>query len=330
MLEVQHVSKRFGSNVALDDVSLRVRKGEILGFLGPNGSGKTTTMRSIMGLIALDGGEITWMGAPVDADVRHRFGYMPAERGMYPKMRVHEQLVYFARLAGRSVSDASAAADGWLERLGLTDRAGDEVQALSSGNQQRVQLAIALVHDPDLLILDEPFSGLDPLAVETMKTMLLEQVERGVAVLFSSHQLDLVSDICRDVVIVDRGRIVLAGDVQELRDRSAVRDVTVRFAEDRSTQHSGDDPGGAGWQDGWHEGWTVVESSGRLLRLRVPVDTNLDELMAEMAASGRIVDLSFGPPELSEVFLRSVGRDATDPEHDVDPRADAPDGSVPS
>ena len=246
MLEVQHVSKRFGSNVALDDVSLRVRKGEILGFLGPNGSGKTTTMRSIMGLIALDGGEITWMGAPVDAEVRHRFGYMPAERGMYPKMRVHEQLVYFARLAGRSAADASTAADGWLERLGLTDRADDEVQALSSGNQQRVQLAIALVHDPDLLILDEPFSGLDPIAVETMKTMLLEQVERGVAVLFSSHQLDLVSDICRDVVIVDRGRIVLAGDVQELRDRSPVRDVTVRFAEDRPMQQSGDDSGGAG------------------------------------------------------------------------------------
>ena len=155
--------------------------------------------------------EVTWRARPVDAEVRHRFGYMPAERGMYPKMRVREQLVYFARLAGRSAAEAAAAADGWLDRLGLGDRANDEVQALSSGNQQRVQLAIALVHDPDLLILDEPFSGLDPIAVETMKAMLLEQVGRGAAVLFSSHQLDLVSDICRDVVIVDRGRVVLDG-----------------------------------------------------------------------------------------------------------------------
>ena len=210
------------------------------------------------------------MGAPVDAEIRHRFGYMPAERGMYPKMR-RARPARVLRPARRSFRCRThpTAADGWLERIGLTDRADDEVQALSSGNQQRVQLAIALVHDPDLLILDEPFSGLDPIAVETMKTMLLEQVERGVAVLFSSHQLDLVTDICRDVVIVDRGRIVLDGDVQELRDRSPVRDVTVRFAEDRPMQQSGDDSGGAGR----HAGWTVVESSGRLLRLRVPVDT---------------------------------------------------------
>ena len=144
MLEVRNVSKRFGATVALDDVSLTVGEGEVVGFLGPNGSGKTTTMRSVMGLISVDAGDVRWKGRPITAEVRHRFGYMPAERGMYPKMRVHEQLVYFARLAGRTVADASAAADHWLERLGLTDRAGDEVQALSSGNQQRVQLAIAL------------------------------------------------------------------------------------------------------------------------------------------------------------------------------------------
>lgn len=283
MLEVQHVSKRFGSTVALDGVSLTVREGEVVGFLGPNGSGKTTTMRSIMGLISVDAGEVRWRGEPVTVEVRHRFGYMPAERGMYPKMRVHEQLVYFARLAGRTAPDASAAADRWLERLGLTDRAGDEVQALSSGNQQRVQLAIALVHDPELLILDEPFSGLDPIAVETMKELLLEQVARGVAVLFSSHQLDLVSDICRDVVIVDRGRIVLEGDVHELRRQSPFRDVIVRY-----------------------------ESSDEPERLRVPASTTIDEALAQLPTGRPIVDLSFGPPELSEVFLRAVGRTEVD------------------
>ena len=270
MLEVSGISKRFGATVALDDVSLTVREGEILGFLGPNGSGKTTTMRSIMGLIAVDAGRVTWRARPVDTEVRHRFGYMPAERGMYPKMHVREQLVYFARLAGRSAAEAGAAADGWLDRLGLGDRANDEVQALSSGNQQRVQLAIALVHDPDLLILDEPFSGLDPIAVETMKAMLLEQVGRGAAVLFSSHQLDLVSDICRDVVIVDRGRVVLDGDVAAIRERSPVRDVTVKFAAPRPSSPNGSCP----------DGWEVVDDgSDGSVRLRVPASTDLDEVL---------------------------------------------------
>ena len=299
MLEVSGISKRFGATVALDDVSLTVREGEILGFLGPNGSGKTTTMRSIMGLIAVDAGRVTWRARPVDTEVRHRFGYMPAERGMYPKMHVREQLVYFARLAGRSAAEAGAAADGWLDRLGLGDRANDEVQALSSGNQQRVQLAIALVHDPDLLILDEPFSGLDPIAVETMKAMLLEQVGRGAAVLFSSHQLDLVSDICRDVVIVDRGRVVLDGDVAAIRERSPVRDVTVKFAAPRPSAPNGSCP----------DGWAVVDDgSDGSVRLRVPAATDLDEVLMFLSRTGRIVDLSFGPPELSEVFRRSVGR----------------------
>ena len=313
MLEVNGISKRFGSTVALDDVSLSVHEGEILGFLGPNGSGKTTTMRSIMGLIAVDAGSVTWRGQPVDPEVRHRFGYMPAERGMYPKMRVREQLVYFARLAGRSSADAGVAADGWLARLGLTERADDEVQALSSGNQQRVQLAIALVHDPDLLILDEPFSGLDPIAVETMKTMLLEQVDRGVAVLFSSHQLDLVSDICRNVVIVDRGRVVLDGDVADLREASPVRDVTVKFA-DATMSARGLTPGGQ-----LPGGWEVVDDSDHTLRLRVPATTGLDDVLGHVSGTGRIVDLSFGPPELSEVFLRSVGRaDASRPDDAVE------------
>ncbi len=300
MLEVRNVSKRFGTTVALDDVSLAVREGEVVGFLGPNGSGKTTTMRSVMGLISVDSGEVRWKGGSVTADARHRFGYMPAERGMYPKMRVHEQLVYFARLAGRTVADATVSADRWLERLDLADRAGDEVQALSSGNQQRVQLAIALVHDPELLILDEPFSGLDPIAVETMKELLLEQVGRGVAVLFSSHQLDLVTDICRDVVIVDRGRIVLQGDVHELRGRSPFRDVVVRY-----------------------------ESTDEPERLRVPATTTIEDVLAQLSGPGRIVDLTFGPPELSEVFLRAVGRTRAEiePDHDAEAAVDAETGA---
>ncbi|MCU1391024.1 MAG: transporter, ATP-binding protein, partial [Ilumatobacteraceae bacterium] len=189
MLEVGEIRKRFGDVVALDGVSLSVGAGAIVGFLGPNGAGKSTTMRAVMGLISIDSGAITWKGLPITAATRRRFGYMPAERGMYPKMTVRDQLVYFARLAGLTSAQAAAAAETWMRRVDITHRADDEVQALSSGNQQRVQLAIALVHDPELLILDEPFSGLDPLAVETMKTILADELNRGTSVLFSSHQL---------------------------------------------------------------------------------------------------------------------------------------------
>jgi ABC-2 type transport system ATP-binding protein len=295
VLDVQHVRKRFGDVVALDDVSFSVGRSALVGFLGPNGSGKTTTMRAVMGLISIDDGTATWDGAPISATVRRRFGYMPAERGMYPKMTVRHQLVYFARLAGLSSKQAADAAGEWMERVGVASRAEDEVQALSSGNQQRVQLAIALVHDPDLLILDEPFSGLDPMAVENMKHILLEQVRRGTSVLFSSHQLNLVSDISRQVVIVDRGRIVLDGDVRELRDRSDVRYASVTFAAPTT------------WRPTFDHIYEV-ERSDRSVRLQVPAAIDPSAVLADASTAGHVVEFSFAPPDLSEVFLAAVGR----------------------
>jgi ABC-2 type transport system ATP-binding protein len=295
VLEVHHVSKRFGDLVALDDVSLSVERGQIVGFLGPNGAGKSTTMRAVMGLIAVDSGAIAWNGAPVSGDVRRRFGYMPAERGMYPKMTVGEQIDYFARVAGLDRDAARRATRRWMERLDIAARAADEVQALSSGNQQRVQLAIALTHDPDVLILDEPFSGLDPVAVENMKAILVERVDAGTAVLFSSHQLDLVGEVSRDVVIIDRGRVVMSGDVTELRERSPRREATVRFAADTSWTPS--DPA-----------VTVVERSGRLVRVQVDGAVDPARLLADAAVTGQVVEFSFAPPDLSEVFLDAVGR----------------------
>ncbi len=294
MLEVVDIEKRFGDVVALAGVSLDVRPGQIVGFLGPNGAGKTTTMRAVMGLINLDGGAVRWRGTPVDSGRRRRFGYMPAERGMYPKMLVRDQIVYFARLAGLAPTSARTAADEWIERLGLTGRAGDEVQALSSGNQQRVQLAISLVHRPELLILDEPFSGLDPVAVETMKAVLSDQVAAGAAVLFSSHQLDLVSDLTTEVVIVDRGRVVLEGDVRALRERSPIRYATVSFAEAVTWQ-----PALAGSE--WLRG------DERRAVVRVPASVEPGAVLADAATAGRVVAFEFVPPDLSEVFIDSIG-----------------------
>jgi ABC-2 type transport system ATP-binding protein len=218
VLELIDVSRRFGEVVALDGVSFVVPDGQIVGFVGPNGAGKTTAMRIALGVLEADGGEVRWRAAPLDAQARRRFGYMPEERGLYPKMQVLEQLVYLARLHGLSRHDASRRAAETIEVLGVAERANDRVETLSLGNQQRVQLAAALVHQPDALVLDEPFSGLDPVGVDALTSVLrVETASRGVPVVFSSHQLELVERLCDRVVLIDHGRIVAAGTIDELR-----------------------------------------------------------------------------------------------------------------
>ncbi len=218
-LEVAGLARRFGGVTALDEVSFDVRPGRMTGFVGANGAGKTTTMRIVMGVLSPTAGEVRWQGQPVTAADRRSFGYMPEERGLYPKMRVAEQLTWFARLHGGSKADAVARVADLLGRLELAGRADDVLESLSLGNQQRAQIAAALVHSPTALLLDEPFSGLDPLAVDVMAELLREQVDRGVPVLFSSHQLDLVERLCDDVVILSGGRVVAAGAADELRRR---------------------------------------------------------------------------------------------------------------
>jgi ABC-2 type transport system ATP-binding protein len=221
MLQVTTISRSFGGHRVLDDVSFDVRPGRMTGFLGANGSGKTTTMRIILGVLAAHGGSVTWRGAPVTQAVRQRFGYMPEERGLYPKMRVAEQIAWLGQLHGLRPAKAKTNTDRLLDQLELTERADDKLEALSLGNQQRVQVAAALVHDPAMLILDEPFSGLDPLAIETVLGVLRQRAANGVPVLFSSHQLPVVERLCDDVVIISRGAITASGARDELRARYA-------------------------------------------------------------------------------------------------------------
>ncbi|MFY0405608.1 ABC transporter ATP-binding protein [Solicola sp. PLA-1-18] len=223
MLSVTSLTRRFGDRTAVDAVSFDVRPGRLTGFVGANGAGKTTTMRMIVGVLGPSSGDVLWDGAPLTREQRRSFGYMPEERGLYPKMTVLDQLVFFARLHGFSQSDAVARASELLERLGLSERVGDVLETLSLGNQQRVQIAAALVHRPIALVLDEPFSGLDPLAVDSMVGLLREEVTAEVPVLFSSHQLDLVERLCDDVVILSDGRVVTAGDAESLRRQGPVR-----------------------------------------------------------------------------------------------------------
>ena len=216
-LTMESLDKTYGEVRALRDLSMEVRAGEIVGFVGSNGAGKSTAMRIVLGVLEADSGEVRWDGRPVDLAVRQRIGYMPEERGLYPRMKVSDQLVYLARLHGLGVASAKAAMEHWTEVLGIAERRGDEILKLSLGNQQRVQLAAALVHSPDILVLDEPFSGLDPVAVDVMSGVLREQADAGVPVLFSSHQLELVESLCDRVGIIKSGSMVKFGGIEELR-----------------------------------------------------------------------------------------------------------------
>lgn len=292
-LEIRGLRKAYGDIQALDGVDLLIRRGQLVGFLGPNGAGKTTTMRSVVGLTAVDEGSVSWNGAPITIDDRHHIGYMPQERGLYARMKVHEHIAYIGRLAGLDADTADTRATWWADRVGLTDRSDDLIQELSTGNQQRVQLAVALVHEPDLLILDEPFAGLDPVAVSMLSSVMTEQVERGASVVFSSHQLDLVQDLAEDVTIIANGRTQASGTVAELRQRSPQRILEVHWSGDVPT-----------WSP---DGADTLDAVTGASRWRVGADVDAPSIIAAASANGSITSVSFEPPGLEDVFLELVG-----------------------
>jgi ABC-2 type transport system ATP-binding protein len=293
MLSFVDATKSFGTIAALRDCSFEARAGRLTGFLGPNGAGKTTAMRSVFGLVELDAGAVRWHGAPITPAARARFGYMPEERGLYPRMRVRDQLIYLGQLCGHSNRDVVRSVDSWLDHLELTARAGDRVDDLSHGNQQRVQLIAALVNEPELLVLDEPFSGLDPIAVAHMSDLLADVAAGGATVLFSSHQLDLVEGLCEDVVIIDQGHVVLTGGLDVLRASVPRRFVDVQFR--------GATPDWAALPD-----TSILESSSGHARLQVERHVDLPALAAAIARTTEIVSFSYQPPTLSELFRHSV------------------------
>jgi ABC-2 type transport system ATP-binding protein len=291
MIQTRGLARRFGDLTAVDHVSFDVPRGVLTGFVGGNGAGKTTTMRMIMGLLGIDAGEVLWDGAPITATVRRRFGYMPEERGLYPKQRVLDQLVYLGELSGMSAGEARRSAQEHLERFGLAERAGERVEKLSLGNQQRVQIIAALMNEPLALILDEPFSGLDPTAVDSMADLLREETSRSTPVLFSSHQLDLVERLCDHLVVLAGGRVVAQGSVAELTSRGPER---LRLVTDRD----------AGWvrdQRGLH----VVDVDGPTALVEVD-DADVAgvrrQLLTAALDRGEVVELARVVTPLSEIY----------------------------
>jgi ABC-2 type transport system ATP-binding protein len=294
VLELDRISRRFGDVVALDALSLTVAPDRLTGFVGPNGAGKTTAMRIALGVLEADAGEVRWEGRPVTAADRARFGYMPEERGLYPRMRVADQVEHFARLHGLDGAAARAATVDALDLVGLAGEATTRTDTLSLGNQQRVQLAVALAHSPVLLVLDEPFSGLDPIGVDVMAEALRARADRGVPTVFSSHQLDLVERMCDDVAIVAHGRVVAAGPVTELRRRGGRRQ---RVAVD----------GADG--DGWLAAVPGAELVGRddgavIVALADGVD---DQVLLDAArAAGPVRQFTPDEPRLADLFREVV------------------------
>ena len=296
-LVLDSLCRSFGEKRALNELSFEVPQGEIFGFLGPNGSGKTTTMRVIFSLLTPDSGEVRYNGQRLTRTVSKYFGYMPEERGLYQKMTVEEQLIYFGRLHGLSKKDAKEKAYDWLERFHLDERGRSKIEALSLGNQQRVQLAAALIHDPQVLILDEPFSGLDPIATASMVEVMHEIVKAGKTLVFSSHQLDLVESICEKVAIIKDGSLVAYGDVDELTRGDDLEIELVTSSSDLR------------WISGIPGVEGFSERDGRV-RVRLVEPQISQDLLRGALAHGDLREFTFRKKKLSEVFLQAVANRA--------------------
>jgi ABC-2 type transport system ATP-binding protein len=293
MLEISGITKRYGERTVLDDVSFSVGRGRLTGFVGGNGAGKTTTMRIALGLLSKEAGSVRLDGAELTSDRRRSFGYMPEERGLYPKMKVLEQIAYLARLHGFDKREATEKATEILTQLGLEERLNDAIESLSLGNQQRAQIAAAIVHDPDVLILDEPFSGLDPLAVETVVGVLQERAQRGAAVLFSSHQRDVVERLCDDLVIIAGGTVRAAGEREALR------------REHSSNRYELISSGDAGWiRD--EPGVQVVEFDTGHAVFDVDVEETAQRVLRRAVAEGSVSTFAPQHPSLAQIFKEVV------------------------
>ena len=296
MLEVSHVRKEFGSVRAVRDVSLTVAPGSTFGLLGPNGAGKTTTMRMILGILTPDGGSVRWNGSPVRSDSRRRFGYLPEERGIYGKMKVREQIMYFARLHGLRSPALEPRVTRWIERLGLGDVADRPCSELSKGNQQKVQVACAAVHEPELLVLDEPFSGLDPVNAEVLLALLNELKASGTALILSSHQMWQLEELCTSFTIITNGQNRINGTLAELRRQWPTRLVRVAPASHDVAAILERVPGAE----------RAGDANGSI-DYRVPASTDFASLLRQLVAGTAITKFEAMEPSLNELYLHAVG-----------------------
>ena len=296
-LQVEHLNKWFGQFQAITDLSMEVPEGAIFGFLGANGAGKTTTMRMILDILRPDSGRITWNGRDVREVPRHSFGYLPEERGLYPKMRVDEQLIFLARLNGLAKQDAEKELNDWLERFQISANRKKRIEELSKGNQQKVQFLATILHDPAILVMDEPFSGLDPVNTNVLKEAFLELRRRGKPIIFSTHQLEQAEELCQDIVIINKGQSVVQGSVREVK-RQQGRNV-VRLKLDNDPE--------ASWLDAL-EGLQVTKRREDYIEMHIQANLNPNVIIeAALQHGGIISHFELTEPSLTEIFIEKVG-----------------------
>jgi ABC-2 type transport system ATP-binding protein len=303
-LIIDSLRKRFGQVVALDGISFAVERGQVFGFLGANGAGKTTAFRIMLDVIRADSGAATWDGVDSTELPRRTWGYLPEERGLYPRMTVMDQLLFFAQLHGVPGAVARREVHEWLERFRIPEYHDRKVESLSKGNQQKIQFLAAILHDPDVLLMDEPFTGLDPVNASLLKAAFLEMRDRGKTLVFSTHQMDTVEELCDAVAIIDRGRLVVNGPTREVR-RSAGRSVVELGVEG--------DPALA---------WVTELPGVRIVRpgrdySELEVDAAVDPatiLAAALARRERVTRFAIADPSLERIFVERVGRSARDDE----------------
>ena len=299
-LQVEHLNKAFGQVKAITDLSMDVQEGALFGFLGPNGAGKTTTMRMILDLFRPDSGYITWNGIDVREVPRQSFGYLPEERGLYPKMEVEAQLFFLARLAGLSNQDAHAALAAWLERFQITTYRQMKLEALSKGNQQKVQFLAAVLHNPTILIMDEPFSGLDPVNATVLKEAFLELHRRGKTIIFSTHQLEQVEELCEDMVLINHGHVVVQGNVQKIKRQHGRHVARLTLDNDPAAP--------------WLEqlpGVQVTKRRQDYIEMQLQADLNPNLIVEAALQHGGIISrFEMVEPSLTDIFIELVGTSA--------------------
>ncbi|HEU0001569.1 MAG TPA: ABC transporter ATP-binding protein, partial [Ktedonobacteraceae bacterium] len=297
-LVVDSINKSFAQLHVIKDLSMEVREGSIFGFLGPNGAGKTTTMRMILDILRPDSGHITWNGRDVREVPRRSWGYLPEERGLYPKVSVEDQLVFLARLHGLSKSAAHQHLDEWLERFQISSYRKKKVEELSKGNQQKIQFMAAIVHDPEILIMDEPFSGLDPVNANVLKDALLEMRNRGKTLIFSTHQLEQVEEMCEDILIINKGQTIIAGSVRDVKRQHGHNVARLKLDNDPEAR----------WLDTL-EGVQVTKRRQDYIEMQMQANLNPNVIIEAALQHGGIINrFEVAEPSLTDIFIEAVGK----------------------
>lgn len=293
-LQLHDVTKRFGKHTAVDHLSIEIPEKEMFGFLGGNGAGKTTTFRMILGLLNITEGRISWNGDSISYDKSHLIGYLPEERGLYPKLKVRDQLIYLGKLRGMSKNEALRELEAWLERLKITEYMDKKVEELSKGNQQKIQFISAVIHKPKMLILDEPFTGLDPINVEMLKEAVLELKEQGTSIVFSSHRMDHVEELCEHLCILHKGRPVVHGSLREIKQSFGKKNLIVHA--DMALEFLKEHPGVVQYK-------TVTEGC----ELQIESEDISQKIFTALHGKGFVRKFELEEPSLSDIFIEKVG-----------------------